>query len=601
MTRSQLEDLVATLRRQEIFSLDTETTSLDRDAALCGLSFSWQRGQGVYVPVRSPEPENHLDEATVLAALRPLLEDGSVHKCGHNVKFDAGVLLRAGVTLRGVVFDTMLASILVDPAQPAHKLDHLALTHLNYLMVPITELIGPDEKGVEQRSMADVPLHKIVPYAAEDADVALRLYHHFGPALEQMGLATLMRDVEAPLTLVLAEMERNGVRCEPEELARQGANLGVRVDDLRTRIYVAAGREFTIDSPKQLAGVLFDQLGLTPGKKTKTGRSTDVEVLEKLAAQEDRNRPPTTVPRLVLEYRQLNKLISTYLGNLRDSVDPSDGRIHSTFHQLVAATGRLASQNPNLQNVPVRSDVGRQIRKAFPAAPGHLLLCADYSQVELRILAHFSADPALLAAFAADQDVHATVAAEVFGVPLDRVTREQRNHAKTINFGIIYGVTPYGLARRIEGLDLAGATKLIAEYKQRFPGIEVFLRRCVQQALDQGYVTTILGRRRAIPEIYATNFNQRSLGERLAINSVVQGSAADLIKVAMVNVQRRIDRERQPARLLLQIHDELVLETPAERAADHAAIVREEMERAMALRVPLKADVGIGPDWLSAK
>jgi DNA polymerase-1 len=289
------------------------------------------------------------------------------------------------------------------------------------------------------------------------------------------------------------------------------------------------------------------------------------------------------------------------LGNLRDSVDPRDGRIHTTFHQLVAATGRLASQNPNLQNIPVRSDVGRQIRKAFPAAPSRLLLCADYSQIELRLLAHFSEDPALLEAFAQDLDIHAAVAAQVFGGTPEQVTREQRAHAKTINFGIIYGITPYGLARRIEGLDLAGATKLITDYKQRFPGIQTFLQRCIQQALEQGYVTTILGRRRAIPEIYATNFNHRSLGERLAINSVVQGSAADLIKVAMVNVQRRLDRDGLPAKLLLQIHDELVLETPAECAEVHAAIVREEMERAMSLRVPLKADVGIGPDWFSAK
>ena len=610
LTHEQLQALVATLERQPIVAVDTETTGLERDAVLCGLSFAWRAGHGVYVPVRSPEPERHLDEATVLTALRPILEDPAIPKCGHNLKFDAGVLLRAGVRLDGVVFDSLLASMLIDPSQPAHKLDHLALAHLSYRMIPITDLIGPQQSspggtpspgGTEPLSMAGVPLEKIVPYAAEDADIALRLYHHLLPQVEALGLAGLVRDVEAPLSLVLARMEHHGIRCDPDELQRQGEALAAQVEALRRQIKEVAGCEFQIDSTKQLAEVLFDRLGLTPGRRTKTGRSTDQEVLEKLAAQEDRNDPRTSVPRLVLEYRQLNKLVNTYLGNLRAAIDPRTGRIHTTFHQLLAATGRLASQNPNLQNIPVRRDVGRQIRKAFVAPPGHLLLCADYSQIELRLLAHLSEDEALLEAFARELDIHTMVAAQVFGIPPEAVTREQRNHAKTINFGIIYGVTPYGLARRIEGLDLAGATKLIADYKQRFPGIDVFLERCVQQALEHGYVTTILGRRRAIPEVRSSNFNQRSLGERLAINSVVQGSAADLIKVAMVNVQRRIDRQRLPLRLLLQIHDELVLETPAEAAEEHARIVRDEMERALALRVPLRAEVGIGPDWMTAK
>ncbi|MGH2353552.1 MAG: DNA polymerase I [Chloroflexota bacterium] len=597
-TMAGLQDLAATLRAQEIIAVDTETTGLERDARLCGLSFAWQEGHGVYVPTRSPDPSAHLDAATVLSVLRPVLEDPDVGKCGHNLKFDAGVLLREGIRLRGIVFDSLLAAMLIDPSQSSHKLDHLALSLLGYQMIPITDLIG---EGAEQASMDTVPLDQITTYAAEDADVALRLYYHLAPKLEEMRLSALLRDVEGPLTGVLAEMEANGILCDADELQRQGEDLAGRVDDLRRRVKEVAGCEFQLDSPKQLAEVLFDRLGLTPGRKTKTGRSTDVQVLERLAAQEDRNDPRTTVPGLVIEYRQLNKLISTYLGNLRESVSPSTGRIHSTFHQLVAATGRLASQNPNLQNIPVRRDIGRQIRKAFLAPPAHVLLCADYSQVELRILAHYSEDPALLDAFAQDLDIHAAVASQVFGVPLDAVTREQRNHAKTINFGIIYGITPFGLARRIEGLDVAAATELIAGYKQRFPGIETFLRCCVQQALEQGYVTTILGRCRAIPELQSSNYNTRNLGERLAINSVVQGSAADLIKVAMVNVQRRIDRDRLPMKLLLQIHDELVLEAPAEVASEQAIIVREEMEQALTLRVPLRAEVGTGLDWMSAK
>ncbi|HXG23138.1 MAG TPA: DNA polymerase I, partial [Chthonomonadales bacterium] len=439
-TEPELRELVEILQRKPIISLDTETTRLGRDADLCGLSFAWTPGEAVYVPVISPNPGEHLGREVVLAALRPVLEDPAIGKCGHNLKFDAAVLQREGAKLRGARFDSMLASALLDPGQTLHKLDDLALARLNYQMIPITELIGD---GFEQASMADVPLEKMVPYAAEDADIALRLYHALAPELEAMGMNMLMSEVEAPLTAVLAEMERNGILCDPVELARQREELRVRVEALREQIRQAVGCDFNLDSPRQLQEVLFDKLGLASGKRTKTGRSTDIEVLEKLAAQEDRNDPRTSIPRLIIEYRQLNKLINTYLGNLRDSINPKTGRIHSTFHQLVTATGRLASHGPNLQNIPVRTDVGRQIRRAFRAAPGYVLLCADYSQIELRILAHLSADEALVEAFRRDLDIHTAVAAQVFGVLPEKVTREQRDKAKTINFGIIYGVTPY--------------------------------------------------------------------------------------------------------------------------------------------------------------
>ena len=595
--REQLEALAAVLREQTMVSVDTETTGLGRDAKLCGLSFSWRPGHGVYVPVLSPQPEEHLDTAAVLAVLKPALEDAALPKCGHNLKFDALVLLREGIHLRGVVFDSMLASILLAPGQSGHKLDNLALMHLHHRMIPISDLIG---SAADQGAMDQVPLPEATVYAAEDTDIALRLYHTLLPELKERGLDALVREIEAPLACVLAEMEANGILCDPVELRRQGEALKVRVDELRQEVQAAAGCTFQVESTQQLADVLFDRLGYPSAKKTKTGRSTDITVLEKLAATEDRNDPRTSVPRLVIEYRQLTKLISTYLGSLIASVQPEDGRIHSTFHQLVTATGRLASHNPNLQNIPVRSETGRQIRKAFHAAPGHLLLCADYSQIELRLLAHLSQDPGLLEAFAQGQDIHATVAAEVFGIAPEAVTKEQRARAKTINFGIIYGITPYGLARRIEGMDVATAMELIAQYKRRFPGIERFLQQCVQEALEQGYVCTLSGRRRAIPEIDSANRNLRNLGERLAINSVVQGSAADLIKAAMVNVQQRIDRDGLPMKLLLQIHDELVLETPAERAQEFAELVCAEMERAMTLSVPLRAEASIGCDWLSA-
>lgn len=596
-TEAQLKALIDTLRMTAVFSFDTETDGLGREAELAGLSFAWKEGHGVYIPVRSPNPAEHLDTPTVLTALRPLLEDPTLHKCGHNLKFDAGVLRRQGVRLRGVVFDSMLASQLLDPSRSG-KLEDLALSLLNYRMIPISDLIGT---GEGQTSIDQVALEQVTVYAGEDADVALRLYHRLQPHLLAQGMDILLREIEAPLAPILAEMEANGILCDPEELKRQGEELGQRAADLREAIQKAAGTEFRVESTQQLAEILFDKLGFASPKKTKTGRSTDITVLEKLAQQEDWNDPRTSVPRLVIEYRQLTKLISTYLGNLRDAIDAKDGRIHTTFHQLVTATGRLASYNPNLQNIPVRSEIGRQIRKAFHAPPGHCLLCADYSQIELRLLAHFTEDPALVEAFAADQDIHTIVASQVFHVPLEQVTREMRARAKTINFGIIYGITPYGLARRIEGIDVPAATELIAEYKRRFPGIQAFLEQCVREAREQGYVATLTGRRRAIPEILSLNRNTQALGERLAINSVVQGSAADLIKAAMVRVQNRIERENLPMKMLLQIHDELVLETPEEEAPAQARIVCEEMERAMTLRVPLRADAGYAYDWMSAK
>ncbi len=598
VTAAQLEKLARTLREYPIIALDTETTGIDRDSVIVGLSFSWKEGCGVYVPILSPQPASHLDSKTVLDALRAILEDPTVEKCGHNLKFDAAVLRRHGVHLRGVVFDSMLASIMIDPARPAHKLDSLALSELYYQMIPITDLIG---MGDGQITMDRVPLDIIAPYAAEDTDIALRMYHKMLPEIEKLDLNGLMRDIEAPLTVVLAEMEQNGILCDTSELDQQGELLKARVLLLRKEIFELAGTEFHLDSTQQLADVLFDKLGFTSGKKTKTGRSTDISVLEKLAAQEDRNKPVTAVPRLIMEYRQLTKLISTYLGNLQASVDKKDGRIHTSFHQLVTATGRLASHNPNLQNIPVRSDAGKQIRKAFHSPDEHVLICADYSQAELRVLAHLSEDAGLIDAFESDQDIHASVASQVFGVDIEAVTREQRARAKTINFGIIYGITPFGLSRRIEGLDVGAASALIEAYKVRFPGIQTFLMQCIDEALNTGKVRTVSGRMRAIPEIHSMNRMQRSLGERLAINTAVQGSAADLIKAAMVNLSRRIDTDALPMRLLLQIHDELVIEAPAVEAQRCAAIVCEVMEGAMQLRVPLKADAGIGKDWLAAK
>ena len=616
LTLAQLEALVETLAAQEIISLDTETDDLDRAAALCGLSFSWQPNHGVYVPLRSPEPERHLDAETVLAHLKPILENPKLPKCGHNLKFDASILIHHGVKLQGVAFDTLLASRLIDARTPSHNLDTLALLHLNHKMISFDELISSDETETELSlftaartepsdavtSIDKVPLEKAMLYAAEDADITLRLYHFLTPKLAEMGITELVREIESPLAPVLAEMEYHGIVCDKDELKRQTAVIQRLVDEREEQIFDIVGRPFNIDSPPQLATVLFGELGFKPTKRTKAGKvSTDVTVLEALSLNEDVNAPKTRVPRLMLEYRQFRKLQSTYLEQLQHAVDEKTQRIHTHFYQLMTATGRLKSDRPNLQNIPVRTEIGRQLRLAFKAPAGCKLICADYSQIELRILAHFSQDEHLLEAFAQDLDIHASVASQVFDVPLAAVTRELRDKAKSINFGIIYGVSATGLARRIKGMSFQEAAQLISDYKAQFPGINRFLIECVQEALAQGYVTTLTGRRRALPEIFASAQNRRSQGERLAINTVVQGTAADLMKAAMVRVQHRIDRDRLPLKMLLQIHDELVLETPTALAAKHAAIVCEEMENVASLRVPLRTEAGIGDNWRDAK
>lgn len=597
----ELKKLAGTLRKQRVVSIDTETIGLGHRAPLCGLCFAWEHGKGVYVPVRSPEQDKHLSLEEVLSVLKPVLEDAGVLKCGHNIKYDLLVLRHAGVHVAGVVGDTMISSHLIGTA--GHGMDYLAESLLGHKAIPISRLIGPRERGKTQKTMDQVPLKDLTPYAAEDADITLRLYDLMTSTLTEMGLQRLA-GVEMPLVEVLAEMEYHGIRVDRHILGEQKQALGDRIVELRERIHELAGCEFNLDSPKQLGEVLFTRLSLPVVKRTKTGPSTDIEVLETLCEHPELTEEQTAIPRLVVEYRQLTKLVSTYLDSLGKSVDPDIGRVHATFHQTGAATGRLSSSNPNLQNIPIRTEIGRQVRRAFVADPGppaSVLVCADYSQIELRVLAHLSEDPALIEAFELDQDIHAAVAAEVFGVPIDAVTREQRDRAKTINFGIIYGISAFGLARRVDDLDVAGARELIAGYKQRFAGIDAFLDRCIQQAAERGYVTTVLGRRRQIPEINSTNANTRGLGERLAINSVVQGSAADLIKLAMVNLHQRITKDRVPAKLLLQIHDELVLECPADLSVEVSRITREEMGQAMQLRVPLKVEVGVGHDWLSAK
>ena len=605
-TEGELEQLVDDLRAADAFAFDTETIGLGPDAAICGLSFAWKENHGVYVPVRSPEPETHLPLDRVLDVLKPVLTDPDRPKVGHNLKYDLLVLRHAGLEVRGGAFDTMIAAFLC--GAPGLGMDDLALRELDHTCIPITDLIGhkPTRKGdPPQISMDRVDLAAVTPYAAEDADVTLRLYHKLRPRLKTLGVDRLADDVEMPLVEVLTDMQWNGIRVDPDILEQQQEKLAARADELRTQVLDAAGFDFNVDSTKQLGEALFETLHFPKLKKTKTGYSTDAEVLEKLADMGDDElakvpESARVIPKRLVEYRMLTKLVGTYFQNLIDARG-EDGRVRASFNQTGAATGRLSSSNPNLQNIPIRTEVGREIRRAFVADDGHVLVTADYSQIELRMLAHLSEDPALIEAFNAGQDIHRAVAAEVFKVELDAVTSEQRGSAKMINFGIVYGVTPWGLARRVEGLDVERARELIDNYRARFAGIDHFLNQCVEHAHTHGHVTTILGRRRGIPQVEAKNPQQRALGERLAINTVVQGSAADLIKLAMVNLHRRLKREGSSIRVLLQIHDELVVEAKRDEADRASAVLREEMESAMTLKVPLEVEVGVGASWYETK
>jgi len=617
-TASELKTLVEQMADADMVAIDTETTGLSPlSDALVGISVAIEEGAAAYVPLRSPEPGSHLAPDEALAMLKPSLEDDAIPKCGHNLKFDLLVLRKAGVALRGVAHDSLIASVLIDPERPSHSLDNLALALLKHQCTPISALLGA---GKTQRTFDTAPLDLAAPYAAEDADIALRLRNLLAPQLRAMQLESLCADVETPLVEVLAELEWNGVAVDADELDRQAVQLKAKLDDIKAQIVGAAPRPFNPDSPKQLAGILFNKpddpdapgLGLKPRKRNKTGPSTDVEVLEALAADPSVD---TTVPALVVEHRQLAKLISTYLVALKNAINCDSGRIHASFHQMVAATGRLSSSNPNLQNIPIRTAIGREIRKAFRAPPGKLLVGADYSQIELRMLAHLSRDPALIGAFEAGEDIHRAVAAQIHSVAPEAVTSEQRSGAKMVNFGIIYGVTPFGLSRRL-GVTNSEAADIIDAYKARFTGITTFLRECVDKAKRLGYVETILGRRRPITGVESRNPAQRAMAERVAINSVVQGSAADLIKLAMLDLhahlspyaahwRRASGMADEPAiadvRMILQIHDELLFEAPEDRAEATRALVVERMEGAMDLRAPLVVDSAIGRSWWDTK
>ncbi len=587
-TPEQLAWLVDELGRQKLISFDTETTSTrPRWAEIVGYSFSWDEGKAYYVPVRATAGQPQLDPAETLTALRPILENPAIEKLGQNLKYDMVVLRAAGVELAGARFDTMVASYLLDAGERNHNLDELALRYLHHTTTKISELLGT---GKAQKQMDQVDVAQVTHYAAEDADVAWRLRDVLARRLATANLDTLFDTLEMPLVEVLVELESNGIRIDVARLAALSARYGVILERLEGEIHELAGRPFNIGSPKQLQQILFEEHKLPIVKKTKSGGSTDADVLEELALLHP-------LPAKIIEYRQYAKLKSTYVDALPQMVHPETGRVHASFNQVVAATGRLSSSDPNLQNIPVRNETGREIRTAFlPAAPGWRLLAADYSQIELRVLAHFSGDVTMRAAFEHDEDIHARVASEVYGVPLEAVTSEMRRGAKAVNFGVIYGQSPFGLARQLN-IEKQQAAEFIEAYFARYHGVEEFLERVLEECAASGYVSTILGRRRAISGVRRGASRLRNLPERTAINTVIQGSAADLIKLAMIQIHRRLRQQRSSARMLLQIHDELVFEVPERELDALAHLVSDEMVRVLPLDVPLKVDVKWGDNW----
>jgi DNA polymerase-1 len=592
-TPEGLAALADILKSRPAFALDTETSGLQgMDADLVGIAVAWGPGEAAYIPVRCVFGGAAALE-DVQRILGPIFADNSTLKIGHNLKYDMLVLRNHGLEVGGPLFDTMIAAFCAEPMRMTFGLDRLALDVFGHEMIPITDLIG---KGRDQLRMDQVQLAHVVEYAGEDADFTWRLYEHFAPALGRAGVEELFRETEMPLVRVLLDMEYAGVRIDADFLARMNSDLGKRIAELADAVQQSAGVRFNIDSPKQLAEVLFDKLGMRVVRRTKTARSTDAETLETLA-----NETGHPALQQILEYRELQKLRSTYIEALPAAVSRKTGRVHTHYHQTGAITGRLSSSDPNLQNIPIRTQIGREIRRAFvPRTPAERFIVADYSQIELRILADFSGDEALRQAFAEDRDIHAVVAAQVNGIPLEQVTPELRSRAKAVNFGIVYGQTAFGLARTT-GMSRSEAQAFIDEYFARYARIRAFLNQCIETAKRDGYVRTILGRRRPIMDISSRNQTARAQAERLAVNTVIQGSAADLIKVAMIRLHRRIAAEKLPLRMLLQVHDELVLETPATEVAAMCDVVRTEMSGAMKLSIPLKVDVGVGQSWLEAK
>ncbi|MBS0380000.1 MAG: DNA polymerase I [Proteobacteria bacterium] len=590
-TREALARWIAQLEAATLFAFDTETTSLDYMVAqIVGVSFAIEPGHAAYVPLAHiyPGAPDQLPRDEVLALLKPLLESEEHGKIGHNLKYDAHVLANAGIELKGMRFDTMLESYVWNSVATNHDMDSDAQRYLGVRTISYADVAG---KGAKAIGFEQVPVERAAEYAAEDADVTLQLHHALWPQLEGIApLATLYTTIEQPLVPVLARMERRGVLVDRDRLRGQSREFARALQDLVVAAHREAGHEFNVESPRQLQQILFERLNLPVKRRTPTGQpSTAEDVLEELAEN-------YALPRLVLDYRALAKLKSTYTDKLPELVDARTGRIHTSYAQAVAATGRLSSVDPNLQNIPIRRPEGRRIRQAFIAPAGCVLLAADYSQIELRIMAHLSGDDSLRAAFAEDRDVHQATAAEVFGVALGEVSSDQRRTAKVINFGLIYGMSAFGLARNL-GIERSAAAQYVERYFQRYPGVRRFMDETRTQARERGYVETVFGRRLYLPDIRSGNPQLRQYAERSAINAPMQGTAADIIKRAMIALDEWCTRTASPVRLIMQVHDELVFEVPKELTASFTETVREHMVGAAALTVPLKVDVGTGSNW----
>lgn len=599
----ELRELAEKLKSSDLISFDTESTSINPlDADLIGMSFATKPGEAFYVPVSvevsSPTSLFELERKkktfgieleTVLEYVKPILENPTIKKCGQNLKYDILLMLKYGVWINGISFDTMVAGYILSP-ESSHTLEVLAKEYLKYQVIPISQLIG---EGRHQRKMSDVPVEKVAEYACEDADITLQLMVKLKDELEKREQLKLCEEVEFPLVEVLAHMESSGVKLDTELLREMSKELDRMLDNLTHDIYNLAGTEFNINSPQQLADVLFKKLKLPPVKTTKTGYSTDVEVLEELAKEHP-------IAEKLLEYRQIQKLKSTYVDALPKLINPKTGKVHTSFNQTGTATGRLSSSEPNLQNIPIRTEIGREIRKAFiPSEPDWFILSADYSQIELRIMAHLSGDENLISAFRKGLDIHSSTAASVFGVRPEDVNYEMRRKAKEVNFGIIYGISPYGLSQRL-GIPQPEAKRIIETYFQRFPKVKEYIDKTIDDARQKGYVSTLLGRRRYVPDINSRNRTVREFAERTAINMRIQGTAADLIKLAMVRIYNEMKQRKFKSKMILQVHDELVFDVSPDEVEQMKEIVLEKMQNALQLDVPLVVELGVGKSWFEA-
>ena len=574
------------MRKQFVF--DTETTNIDvYSAELVGISFAIKAHEAWYLPM----PAKREECQKKLELLRPLFEDESILKIGQNLKYDISMLAQYGIAVKGKMFDTMLAHYLLEPEQ-RHNMDYLAEVYLNYITIPIEDLIG---KGRQQKTMREVPVNLVKEYAAEDADITLQLYEKLLPLLKENGVEKLFYEIEMPLVPVLSRMEANGVKIDTENLHQISEEFGDEIHKIEEEIYALAGTPFNIASPKQLGEILFEKLKIDEkAKKTKTGQyATGEEVLQKLL-----HKHP--IVQKILDYRSFTKLKSTYLDALPALVNPKDGLIHTSFNQAVTATGRLSSNNPNLQNIPVRTEKGREIRRAFvPRSEQYTLLAADYSQIELRIIAHLSQDPAMVSDFNLGHDIHAATAAKVFHVPMDQVTKEQRSRAKAVNFGIIYGMSAFGLAERME-LSRGEAADIIKKYFEEYAGIKEYMNRSIALAKERGYAETILGRRRYLRDINGSNSVVRGFAERNAINAPIQGSSADMIKIAMIGIHEELQKLKMQSKMILQVHDELVFDAHLDELDELKSIVENKMVKALPLSVPVVVEMNTGSNWLEA-